>query len=295
MTDANPQPVVTSLLVSSPHGRLFVSEHPGDDPALVLMHGFPDDSRIYDRLAPLLGPRRVITFDFAGYGRSERVDPSALASGDHEDQLDAVLDALAVERVGLVAHDASGPVAVDYAVDQPDRITQLILLDTFYGNAPALRLPEMIRLLADHDFAPLADAMLDDPNQRLWLLQHTARRFGGDPNDPNGVEMLSILPQFFGDSTQPDALDAIRAWTGALFADLERQDEAIAAGRLAALDLPVSLFFGARDEYLSPDLASHLASLFAHADLRLVDGAPHWLQWAKPETVATLIRGAASR
>ena len=107
--------------------------------------------------------------------------------------------------------------------------------------------------------------------------------------------MLSILPQFFGDSTQPDALDAIRAWTGALFADLERQDEAIAAGRLAALDLPVSLFFGAGDEYLSPDLGRHLASLFAHADLRLVDSAPHWLQWAEPEKLATLIRGAASR
>jgi haloalkane dehalogenase len=295
MTHTDPEPVVTSLQVSSPHGRLFVSEHPGDDPALVLMHGFPDDSRIYDRLAPLLGPRRVITFDFAGYGRSERVDPDVLASGNHEDQLDAVLDVLAVERVGLVAHDASGPVAIDYTVAQPDRVPHLILLDTFYGNAPTLRLPEMIRLLADHHLAPLADAMLDDPNQRLWLLQHTARRFRGDPDDPSGVEFAAILPQFFGDSSQPDALDAIRAWTGALFADLERQDEAIAAGRLASLDLPVTLLFGGSDEYLSPDLARHLASLFPHADLRVVDGAPHWLQWAEPETVAGLIRGAASR
>ena len=36
------------------------------------MHCFPDDSRVYDRLVPLVAPRRVVVFDFAGYGRSER-------------------------------------------------------------------------------------------------------------------------------------------------------------------------------------------------------------------------------
>lgn len=41
-------------------GRLHVTDRPGDEPALVLMHGFPDDSRIYDRLVPPLGPRRTV-------------------------------------------------------------------------------------------------------------------------------------------------------------------------------------------------------------------------------------------
>jgi haloalkane dehalogenase len=281
--------------VETPHGRLHVSDRLGDDPALVLMHGFPDDSRIYDRLAPLLGPRRAVTFDFAGYGRSERTDAGALNTQDRVDELGAVLDALELPHVGLVGHDASGPVAVDYAVSDPSRVTQLILLNSYYGHAPTLRLPEMIRLLADHHFVPLAGAMLDDPNQRLWLLQHTARQFGGDPDDPSGVEVISVLPQFFGDAENTDALAAIRAWTGALFADLDRQDEAIAAGRLAALDVPVTLLFGARDEYLSPDLASYLAALFRRADLRLVDSASHWVQWAQPETVSRLIREAASQ
>jgi haloalkane dehalogenase len=295
MAEASPEALVTSNQIASPNGRLHVSDRSGVDPALVLMHGFPDDSRIYDRLAPLLGPRRVVTFDFAGYGHSERTDPDALEFGDHADDLGVVLDALKLADVSLVAHDASGPIAIDYAVSHPDRVSQLILLDTFYGHASTLRLPEMIRLLADHHFAPLADAMLDDPNQRLWLLQHTARRFGGDPNNPSGVEVTSVLPQFFGDGSTPDALVAIRAWTGALFADLDRQDEAISEGRLAALDLPVTLLFGARDEYLNPDLARHLAALFPRADVRIIEGAAHWPQWDQPETVARLIREAASR
>jgi hypothetical protein len=47
-----------------------------------------------------------------------------------------------------------------------------------------LRLPEMIRLFADRDFAPLADALVGAPDQRLWLRQHTARQFGAGELDP---------------------------------------------------------------------------------------------------------------
>ena len=70
----------------------------------MLMHGFPDDSQIYDRLAPLLAPRAVVTFDFVGYGRSERTDPRQFKSSHQEDELDAVLDALELGRVVVVGH-----------------------------------------------------------------------------------------------------------------------------------------------------------------------------------------------
>ena len=60
------------MTTSAKRGRLHVSDRPGDGPAAVLMHGFPDDSHIYDHLAPLLAPRRTVAFDFLGYGRSDR-------------------------------------------------------------------------------------------------------------------------------------------------------------------------------------------------------------------------------
>src|SRR5262249_4236494 len=161
-------------------------------------------------------------------------------------------------------------------------VGQLILLNTYYGNAPELRLPEMIRLLADPAFTPLADAMIGEPGQRLWLLAHTARQWGMDPEDQAGVAFASIVPQFFGDDTQPDALAAIRAWTADLLPALDRQDAQITADTLAGLDLPVTLSFGAADHYLSPDLARHLAGLFPHADVHLVRDASHWPQWDQP-------------
>src|SRR5262249_49501663 len=106
------------------------------------------------------------------------------------------------------------------------------------------------------------------------------------------VGVLSIFPQFFGEGETPDSLAAIRAWTGALFGALAQQDARIASGQLAALDLPVLLVYGARDEYLSTGLARHLASLFGHAELHQVEGASHWPQADQPETVARLLKAA---
>jgi pimeloyl-ACP methyl ester carboxylesterase len=274
--------------VPTPDGNIRIVDHPGEGPALVLMHGFPDDMRMYDRILPLLAPRRAITVDFLGYGGSDRPERDVLDAASHVEQLRAAIDAAGVERAVLVGHDASGPVAIDFAAAAPDRVSQLVLLNTYYGHAPTLKLPSLIRLLADPDLVPLADAMIGDPNQRLWLLQHTARQWGADPDDPNGIGVF-VLPGFFGDASDPDALPAIRSWTAGLFDALAAQDRVISDGRLAALDLPVTVVFGALDPFLNPGVAAHLTALFSHADLRLVGGASHWPQWDKPDVVAQLI------
>jgi len=168
------------------------------------------------------------------------------------------------------------------------------LLNTYYGHAASLQFPEMIRLFADADLGPLLDAMLDDDNQRLWLLGHTARRFGGDPLDPQGVGLTCVFPQFFGGDDHPGALTAIRAWTRRLFPALDEQDAHIRQGELARLTVPVTLIFGAGDSYLSPRLAADLADLFSHATVHLVTDASHWPQWDQPEAVAKLIKAATA-
>jgi haloalkane dehalogenase len=118
-------------MVSVPGGRLHVMDSRGAEPALVVMHGFPDDSRIYDRLAPLLAPRRVVAVDWLGYGRSDRVEPGPFDGAQHQHELRAVLDSLKLGQVGLAGHDASGPDAIDFALGEPGRVGGLILLNTY--------------------------------------------------------------------------------------------------------------------------------------------------------------------
>jgi pimeloyl-ACP methyl ester carboxylesterase len=271
-------------------GSIYVLDYPGEEPAIVLMHGFPDDHRIYDKLAPLLSPRRVVTFDWLGYGRSDRSEKVGSISDDHGSELKAVLDGLGITRAVLVGHDASGPDAVAFAVAHSERVAHLVLLNTMFGNQPSLKLPEMIRLLADPAFAALADAMVNDDAQRLWLLQHTADQWDMDALDPEGIAVQSILPQFFGDADQSDAIAAIRAWTAELFDVLEKQDALIRSGALRRLEVPVSIIFGEKDRYLSPTLGAEIAGLFRDPSVHMVQDAAHWPQHDQPEVVAELIK-----
>ena len=218
------------------------------------MHGFPDDHRIYDKLLPRLAPRRAVAFDWLGYGRSDRSDTAGFTVEEHGSELAAVLDELGITRAVIVGHEAAGPDAVAFAVSHPQRAAHLVLLNTIFGHQPSLKLPEMIRLLADPAFTPLADAMVNDKGQRLWLLQHTAAQWGLDALD--GLAIQSILPQFFGDAEQPDALAAISVWTAGLFDALDQQDALIDSGVLGHLEVPVpvSLIFG-ETESLSESVA----------------------------------------
>src|SRR5262247_2498431 len=53
--------------------RIYVRDHPGSEPPIILMHGFPDNVHLYDRLSPYLSPaRRVVLFDFLGWGSSDK-------------------------------------------------------------------------------------------------------------------------------------------------------------------------------------------------------------------------------
>jgi pimeloyl-ACP methyl ester carboxylesterase len=272
-------------------GCLHVSDHAGVSPAIVAMHGFPDDSRIYNRLIGPLAPQRVVTFDWSGYGRSSRREADKFTAADRQRDLQAVLDGLELDCVVLVAHDAAGPEAIDFTVAHTERVDRLVLLNTYYGRSPNLRLPEMIALMADPALAPLADALLNDPDRRLWLLLYTGQRFGLDASlPPDGIAVISLLPQFFGDASQPDALAEIRAWTADIPHALDRQDSTIVSGRLQTTTVPVSVIFGRDDPNLDPALAQHISGLFTNAELHLVDHASHWPQWDRPDMVADLIK-----
>src|SRR5437868_8392149 len=60
--------------VSRGEHKLYVRDFAGEGPAFVLMHGFPDNLQIYNDLTPKLAAagRRVIAFDFLGYGKSDK-------------------------------------------------------------------------------------------------------------------------------------------------------------------------------------------------------------------------------
>src|SRR5713226_10242627 len=129
--------------------HIYAREYPGEEPAIVLMHGFPDNLHLYDRLLPwLITSRRVVTFDFLGWGESSKPTGYPYTAANQTLDLDAVIEQLKLEQIVLVAHDASGPPAIDWALAHPDRVAALVLLNTYYSAMPTLRPPEAILLFS---------------------------------------------------------------------------------------------------------------------------------------------------
>lgn len=269
-----------------PH-RIRIRNHPGPPPAIVLMHGFPDDLHLYDRTLPFLtGRRRVVTFDFLGWGGSDKPAGYPYTAANQTDDLDAVIGALGLDEVVLVAHDASGPPAIDWALAHPKRVAALVLLNTYYGWMPSLRAPEAIILYSTPVLRNLARPVmrrLSGLDRRLYHWQ--VGRFIRDE-----AVRRELLPQFY------DRFRAARPAFWRLNADLPRTllSRARRTAQLHTFERPVRIVFGAEDPYLNARVARRFAHLFPNAQLELIDGARHYVQVDEPELVATAVLGSTA-
>lgn len=266
--------------------RIYAREYAGAEPAIVLMHGFPDNLHLYDRLIPyLFSARRVITFDFLGWGASDKPSVYPYTAKNQEGDLDAVISQLHLGQVVLVAHDASGPPAIDWALDHPSQVAALVLLNTYYCAMPTLRPPEAIFLFSTpliRSVARPVSAMFNHLIFRRMYWWQVGRFFRDAGVRARFVPLLyeqfdakpSARPAFF--SLNEDLLPTLRAGTKT-------------APKLKEFRRPVRVVFGDADPYLNKGVAQKFHELFPGSDLFLLPGARHFVQMDEPEEVARLI------
>ena len=268
--------------------RIYVKEYPGDEPSIVLMHGFPDNLHLYDRLVPYLSARRVVTFDFLGWGASEKPSNYPYTAKNQIGELDAVIQQLKLGKVVLVAHDASGPPAIDWALSNPDQTAALVLLNTYYCAMPTLRPPEAIFLFSTPVIRAIArpiSAMFDHLIfRRMYWWQ--VGRFFRDAEIRN--QFVPLLYQQF------DATPSARPAFFGLNADLLRTVQAgtKTIPKLREFKRPVRIIFGASDPYLNKGVAQRFHELFPMSDMFLLPSARHFVQMDEPQEVARLILSA---
>ena len=111
--------------------KIFYREAgPKDGPVILLLHGFPSSSRMFDSLLPTLGRRyHLIAPDYPGFGHSDAPDPKTFAyTFDH---LTAVVDdfasQLGLTRYTLYLQDYGGPIGFRIAIKHPDRVQAIII------------------------------------------------------------------------------------------------------------------------------------------------------------------------
>lgn len=263
--------------------RIYVRDYPGDGPAIVLLHGFPDNLRLYDRMVPHLvtSGRRVITFDFLGWGCSDKPMPYPYTATNQTGDLAAVIEQLGLDTAVLVAHDASGPPAIDWSLDNPARVSSLVLLNTYYSAMPTLRAPEAILLYSLPLVRNLTRAITsasDTIDRKLFHWQ--VGRFVSDP-----AVRAELVPVFYEEFRK----SRVAFWTlnndllGTIWSRTRRTHEMRAFAR------PVRIIFGAADPYLNRGVARRFHKLFPTSELHLLPEARHYVQVDEPQRVAQLI------
>lgn len=234
---------------ATPAGATLHARIGGAGPPLLLLHGHPQTHVMWHRVAPALATRfTVVAADLRGYGDSQRVpaDAGHAAYGKRTMALDMVglMRGLGFERFAVCAHDRGARVAHRLALDHPQAVSRLMLLDV----APTLAMYD-----GSHDTfaraywhwyfliqpAPLPERLIEaDP--RAYVREVMGRRHAGlaafDPAALAEYERCLSLP-----GSASALCEDYRAGAGI---DLEHDRADREAGR--RLTQPLAVLWGAQ-------------------------------------------------
>lgn len=113
--------------------KLFVSEYgPADskEPPILLLHGFPTASFDYARIVPLLAQkRRLILFDFLGFGYSDKPRPHHYSLVEQAKFAEEICARRGITEIDLLAHDMGSSVALILLLHDKLRVRKIVLLN----------------------------------------------------------------------------------------------------------------------------------------------------------------------
>jgi haloalkane dehalogenase len=255
--------------------RMHYLDEGAGDPVL-LLHGEPTWSFLYRKVIPqLAGSSRCIAPDYFGFGRSDKPTQREWYSYDrHSDSIARLAEELDLRDLTVVVQDWGGPLGFRFAVEHPDRVARLVVMNTGIGarapNDDWLRFQAFMRRI---DLDVVAGQLL-----RLSLVQPTSDEViaGYDAPFPIRESRVGVaqFPELVPTST--DHPSAARM--------LEVRES------LRRFDRPALVLFSDSDPIFPRRAAEVIAELLPNAELDPpVAGAGHFLQEDRGETVGRRI------
>ncbi|WP_420804259.1 alpha/beta fold hydrolase [Salsipaludibacter albus] len=251
---------------------------PDDGPAVLLLHGFPQDHTCWDLVVGDLHARglRTIAPDLRGYSPDARPDdPAAYRTSEMVGDAVAILDHLDVATAHVVGHDWGGVVAWATAMGVPERVDTLTVLSTPHPAALAKAMRTSTQGLRSWYFLLFRSRIAERlvlPRLRGLLMssgmpRSSAMRAGERMDQPGAFSA---------------ALNYYRGMDTSLFA------------RASDVTVPTTLAWGTDDPFFGRAAALGTAGHVA-ADYRLVAvHGDHWLPETEPEAVTRILRDRVS-
>ena len=264
-------------------GRLhYVDEGPAGGEVVLFVHGTPTWSYEYRHLIRALrGTHRCVAPDHLGFGLSDRPPDAGYGPAEHAGRLAAFVDLLGLDGITLVVHDYGGPIGLPLALDRPELVRRLLLINTWmwsFDDDPEMRRKgrqiggRMGRLLYRY------------ANASLRLL--TPHVYGDRAKLTPAIHRHYLEPFRDRDARERVLWALARAILGAgpYYADLWRRRDRL-------LGRPTSIVWGMRDTAFPPRYLARWRELFGPA-ARVVElpAAGHWPHEEAPERVIAALR-----
>jgi haloalkane dehalogenase len=261
--------------------RSFVREQ-GDGEPVVLMHGIPVSSFLYRKVLPPLAERglRGVAFDLPGLGLAEKPAGFDYTWSGLGRWTGEAIDALALDRCHLVLHDIGGPIGLEWALRNPERVLSLTVLDTLIDVAHFRRVWSM-DLARPPLLGPLWVATIRPPVARwLFYLQGIGDR-SATPAHEVDAHIALLRRDGGGDSFRK----IVRGF------ELTEEKERFYTEGLRQANWPARILWGDRDPALGEDRRRVVEDVLG-VDAEVLS-AKHFLQEDQAAAVAETIAGAA--
>lgn len=243
----------------------------GEGSPVILVHGIPTSNLLWRKVMPELAKtHKVLAHDMLNYGKSDKPADANVSIEAQSRLLVKFMDELGLESADIVAHDIGGGVAQIFAVNYPERVKKLVLIDTVCfdswpipeftplqkeGAEDSMSLEEFLKMMRDfmplgvYNKAAMTDAVID-----LYLGQWSTE------------EGKKALFRNFR-RLNPEYTKAI-------------------AGELKNLPHKTLIMWAEQDVFQKPSYATKLRDAIPNAELVWIKEAGHWLMEDKPDEVS---------
>ena len=251
-------------------------------PVFILLHGFGASEFSWrEVMEPLSESGRVIAYDRPAFGLTERpmegnwTGTNPYSVEGNVELLDGLMDELGVDKAVLVGNSAGAEVATAYALEHPERVEGLVLVDPAVGSGR---------------FPPWASSLLSLPQIRHiapLLVRSFAGEMGNDTIRQAWHDPSRITPEVYEGYRRPLRADN---WDKALYEFTIAGNPVDYSGRLANLTMPVLVVTGDDDRIVPTEESIQLSTEIPGSELEVLKDCGHVPQEECPDQFVRSVR-----
>ncbi|HWU73388.1 MAG TPA: alpha/beta hydrolase [Sphingomonas sp.] len=271
-----------------------VAGHP-TNPPIILLHGFPESHRTWrHQIADLANDHFVLAPDQRGFAKSSKPEGVENYTPDKPvADMIALADHFDIERFTLVGHDWGGAIAWMAALNHPDRVARLIIINAPH---PFIFQKSLFDDMAQREASQYIRAFRNtDLEKHIESIGLSAFFDGSFMRHTDFEKVKDEKPVYLEQWGQPGAMTAMLNWYRASAVQVPAMDEtperpAFLDGPFPPLKMPTLVIWGLSDKALLPVQLDGLEALVPDLTLKKLEGVGHFAPWEAPEKVTNAMR-----